>query len=71
MRLVNIVKFILKLSNKEERYFSHHLAMRPEYFLELKHFYLLKFKKHRDEFYLQKAKECEEMYRRYKNMCVL
>lgn len=71
MRWVDVVKFILKLRNKEEIYFSQHLAVRAEYFLELKHFYLLKFKKYEDKFYLQKAKECEEMYRRCKNMCVL
>ena len=71
MRLVTIVKFILNLRNKEKIYFSPHLVMRAEYFLELKYFYLMKFKKHKDEFYLQKAKECDEMYKRCKNMCVL
>ena len=69
MKFIDIIKSKLKLRNKERVKFSSHTGMRDKYFLELKNFYLIKFRKTGDEFYLQKAKECEDMYNKCKKIC--
>lgn len=68
MKFIDIIKSKLKLRNKERVEFLSHTGMRDKYFLELKHFYLIKFRKTGDDFYLQKAKKCEDMYNKCKKI---
>lgn len=67
MSIKQLLRRLSLFINTEKIEIPAHVILRAEYFLELKHFYLMKFEKYADELYLNKAKECELLYTKYKN----